>query len=108
MKREVGASYPSADLMAALEIELPNWFVCHFISRSIMTCMMLLPKAFSFTMTIFEARSSALTASKIAIFVSLYGVKEKGFSYVPSQNGRSVSMHRVGYTTSTFSTDTTE
>lgn len=36
-------------------------------------------------MTIFEARSSALTASKIAIFVW--------------------SMHRVGYT-STFSTDT--
>lgn len=26
MKREVGASYPSADLMAALEMEVPNWF----------------------------------------------------------------------------------
>ena len=87
MKREVGASYPSADLMAALEMEVANWFVSHFISRSIMTCMMLLPKTFSFTMTIFEARSSALTASKIAIFVW--------------------SMHRVGYT-STSSTDTTE
>lgn len=71
MKGEVGAYYPSADLMAALEIEEPNWFVCHFISRSIMTYMMLLPKTFSFTMAIFEARSSALTAptSKIAIFV---------------------------------------
>ena len=62
-----------------------------------MTCMMLRSKPFSSTMTIFEARSSALTAPRL-LYLYFCTVEVKVFSYVPSQIGRSVSILRVGYT----------